>query len=268
MKRILSIDWDYFINATHQQRYMLFPDGGNENLNKELQNFVWGIRYQDSKELESIGILKNEYNDIHNILNRFSEPPHYTTDKHKKEMLVTVSHKWAFNFIKERTKRHEEFEVYNIDFHHDMYSVGGEVDCGNWVNHLLKQRPRMKYFWIKREDSDDTDRRYNSCSFESLKELDFDYVFLCRSDCWSPPHLDMYFETLYAFVMRNMSVMVDKDITPYRGVHKLTEPENKFRSETFIANIVTEQSLCVSCSSVMPEGYGHVCPNCQHKYMD
>ena len=36
MKRILSLDWDYFVNATAAQRYTLFPDGGNENISYEL----------------------------------------------------------------------------------------------------------------------------------------------------------------------------------------------------------------------------------------
>ena len=32
LMKILSIDWDYFIEATAEQRCTLFPDGGSENI--------------------------------------------------------------------------------------------------------------------------------------------------------------------------------------------------------------------------------------------
>lgn len=34
MKTFLSIDWDYFIGASANERILLFPDGGNENLQR------------------------------------------------------------------------------------------------------------------------------------------------------------------------------------------------------------------------------------------
>ena len=39
---ILSIDWDYFVNATEEQRIMDFPDS-NDNLSQELGKFLWNI---------------------------------------------------------------------------------------------------------------------------------------------------------------------------------------------------------------------------------
>lgn len=242
MKRILSIDWDYFINATAVQRGTLFPDGGNENISYELQDFIWNSHYNGygSKELRDINILKNEYVLTHGILTKFVEK--YLNSKVAnpyREMLVTISHRWIYDFVMQRTKSKEKFEVYNVDFHHDMYHLRGsedEVNCGNWVNRLLEKRPNMQYFWIKREDSD-TDvlgGEKAPCEFnsiEEIKDLDFDYVFICRSDCWSPPHLDTYFETLWVLTRRYMPVEIENRAMQCRKVSVMSDIEKRFKEQ-------------------------------------
>lgn len=222
MKRILSIDWDYFINATDVQRYMLFPDGGNENISYELQDFIWNSRYANPK-LKTIGVLKNDYELIHDMLRKFTAKCLLNSSENT-EALCTVSHKCIYYFIMQRTDKDEEFEVYNVDFHHDMYCYKTreqEVNCGNWVNCLIEQRPNTQYYWIKREDSDDeVIGGYKvPCevkTLEEIKDLDFDYVFICRSDCWSPPHLDNYFETLWSLMMKHILVEVESRATKCR----------------------------------------------------
>jgi hypothetical protein len=37
---VLSIDWDYFINATYLERGSMFPDGGNENIPDVIKNII------------------------------------------------------------------------------------------------------------------------------------------------------------------------------------------------------------------------------------
>ena len=204
MKRILSIDWDYFIGATATQRLMLFPDGGNENISYAIQDLIWNSRYADPR-LKEIGILDEHCNLLHTILRKFILK---FKNSFVSRTLVTVSHRWIYDFILQRTGKYDEFEVYNVDFHHDMYcykTEDQEVNCGNWVNCLQDSRPKMQYYWVKREDSEDTiiggDKV--SCSvksFEELLNLDFDYVFICRSDCWSPPHLDSFFDEVWKLV--------------------------------------------------------------------
>lgn len=206
MKRILSIDWDYFINATALQRGLLFPDGGNENLSYALQDLIWDSRYScgGNEDLRSIGVLKNDYSTVSNLIHRFTMR-YLHSGLHDSRMLVCISHKWIYNFVNESTTSDEEFELYNVDFHHDMYDlkVGDEeVNCGNWVNYLFKSRPNMQYFWVKREDSDTEvlggeSVHCNMRSIDDLQGLKFDYIFICRSDCWSPPHLDFYFKALW-----------------------------------------------------------------------
>ena len=237
MKRILSIDWDYFINATAEQRLLLFPDGGNENISYDLQDFIWSSRYTDPK-LNKIGILKNDYKEVNKVLDKFIRRYLYSkaANPHR-EVLVTVSHKWIYDFIVQRTNEDEKFEVYNLDFHHDMYDLRTseeEVNCGNWVNCLQKVRPNMKYHWIPREDSEihilggDT----VPCEMRTLKDIEdlrFDYVFICRSDCWSPPHLDTFFEVMWQFIRQYMPVEIENRVSKCRKASPLSEAEEKYK---------------------------------------
>lgn len=246
VKRILSIDWDYFINATAIQRGMLFPDGGNENISYALQDFIWDSRYSGSPELKDIGILQDDYFTAHHILYQFMRRCTLNMANSYREMLVTVSHKWIYDFIMQRTKGKEQFEVYNVDFHHDMYNLQSsdeEVNCGNWVNRLLEKRPNMKYFWIKREDSETEvlGGKKVPCKFKKLKDIEdlpFDYVFICRSDCWSPPHLDNHFERLWLKPRQYMPVEVENRVMQCRKVNVLSDIEQKYKEEVALAKSI------------------------------
>jgi hypothetical protein len=46
---------------------------------------------------------------------------------------VSESHKDIYNFVKELGN---VTEIVNIDFHHDFYNFGTEVNYGNWGNKL------------------------------------------------------------------------------------------------------------------------------------
>lgn len=238
VKRILSIDWDYFIKATAFQRGTLFPDGGNENISYALQDFIWDSRYANP-ELKEIGVLLPDYYAVNHIIYEFMRSYTQSMATARKEMLVTVSHKWIYDFIMQRTKGKEQFEVYNVDFHHDMYNLQSsdeEVNCGNWVNRLLEKRPNMKYFWIKREDSETEvlGGKKVPCKCKKLKDIEdlpFDYVFICRSDCWSPPHLDSHFERLWVEPNKCMPVRIEDRVMHCRKVSALSEVEEKYKEQ-------------------------------------
>lgn len=197
MKRFLSIDWDFFIDATMEQRCLLFPDGGNENLPDYLREFIWDSRYRhpDLKDIK----VSSEYNYFYHTCRKFSNGQAFVAD----------SHKWMYYFVMNNTEPDEEFEVYNIDFHHDLYNFqtsGGEVNCGNWATLLRRDRPNMKYMWVKRLTSDveSAEKRIfgvEMMNFQAFRtrfrfynmSLHFSYLFICRSAVWSPPHLDPEF---------------------------------------------------------------------------
>ena len=56
MLNILSIDWDYFFDATEDQRILLFPDDPNELFPDHAKKSIWASYYAKSEELEKIKV--------------------------------------------------------------------------------------------------------------------------------------------------------------------------------------------------------------------
>lgn len=209
--RVLSVDWDYFINATLEQRLMMFPDGGNEKLPDSISDIIWAARYAEQKELSKIGLDNSGYNKLKKIIKRYCNPD--------TKVFIADSHSRAYDFIKEHDTG-DEIDIVNIDFHHDYYNCQSEVDkkhtteedvnCGNWVRLLIDNDDRISYTWVCREDSDLSERLEfspNFCGYKMIEDLleesePYDLLFICRSSVWSPPHLDHYF---FQFI--------DKDVT-------------------------------------------------------
>ena len=54
--RILSIDFDYFIDASIEVRNECFPDG-HDNFSPEITKFVWEGRYEFHDNLKDIGLI-------------------------------------------------------------------------------------------------------------------------------------------------------------------------------------------------------------------
>ena len=91
-------------------------------------------------------------------------------------------------------KDDEDLELINIDFHHDMYVTGGDtLDCGNWLRFLADIKPNAKITWVRREDSQ-VESLGGSFPYYHTTDItevqgEFDYIFLCFSSPWTPPHL-------------------------------------------------------------------------------
>lgn len=193
--KILSIDFDYFIKATLEERNTKFPDG-LDNAPPEMLRQMWSEAYLKYPEILDIGVT-----------NTYDYMCCYLRSHKFKKVLVADSHKeiqQLINTIPESTK----LEVYNIDFHHDMYhyfSSGEEINCGNWARKLVYEKDN-KYIWIKREDSDtrtifgEVECKIKSYLRVALKGIKFDYVFLCKSPEWTPPHLDLDYEYMKACI--------------------------------------------------------------------
>lgn len=204
---VLSIDWDYFIDATSDERLLLFPDGGTEDVSLSLSNYIWAIRYAESsinKELgvcdkciEDIGIRENELLYIYRCLS-FA----------KNNALITISdsHADIYDFLIESNPNPcKQFNIYNIDHHSDCYNIGNDVNCGNWVNRLDDKGYINSYTWIKNSDSDNSlvkstlscETKEKTILIDTLNDIDWDYIFICRSSVWSPPHLDLDFNEFH-----------------------------------------------------------------------
>lgn len=190
--KILSIDFDFFADVT-QKELMHYPDG--IDYPTDLTCIIWASHYMTHGDiLNSININKKLYKDLIYLLN--CQKLHTPT-------LITNSHIHAFNFI-EQNFNNKQIELTHIDWHHDMINENRKMDCGNWISFLKKKHPDTIVKWVTREESvkcygltseeiKQADVKFN---FKEFEYTQFDAIFLCRSDSWTPPHLDKYFNKL------------------------------------------------------------------------
>lgn len=179
--RILSIDFDYFIDTSIEVREMYFPDG-NDSFSPLLNKYIWGRCYDFYRDLEKIGVIA-DYDKMCDFLKNLKA----------KRVLIADSHREIEKFFSE-IKADEELELINVDFHHDMFVTGGDnLDCGNWLRFLVDLKPDADIMWVRREDSDieslsGTFPYYHTTDITEIRG-EFDLIFLCFSSPWSPPHL-------------------------------------------------------------------------------
>jgi len=204
MKTILSIDWDYFIDATLDQRMEYFPDGGNEELPDYLLFQIWVNRYASSL------IHHNKYPESYNLRNCSTDSDELnslygllaecTFNKKGPGIIVAESHKAIAELIEDYD---EPVNLINIDFHHDCFGVHKQdtsIDCGNWLQVLFQRGDIFRTTWVSRLDSQTSNctgtigiRRIidtHITTIDDIRPCHLDAIFVCRSGTWSPPHLD------------------------------------------------------------------------------
>lgn len=225
MFRILSIDFDFFQDATEEQLHQ-YPDG--IDLPTNLSSIVWASHYvgPGSELIKSVTINKPLFQQMWRILR------HQSSDI---PVLITNSHVHAYNFILEHYHQ-KTIDLYNVDMHHDMINNNPELDCGNWIRCLKQEVPNTKIHWIARDVSM---KCYHLApneipvllDFETIKDVEFDAIFLCRSDNWTPPHLDEYFHHMYTFcASRFNDVKIQPDVAVPRDMKQLIEQEEQIRN--------------------------------------
>ena len=235
--RVLSIDWDYLVDATMEQRIMLFPDGGNENLPTSYQDLIWQFRYENEELLD----ISVDTSAIECLKSTILKGCNKDT-----QCMVWDSHMNIYDEISMKLHKNQPLKVANVDFHHDMYiNDCGELDCGNWVNcifeegkyHLDLDLKHSSYFWIPRPDSDDFAENIEWVHRMSLADLyslfeenSIDLLFICRSSVWSPPHLDEEFEKFYTWINDNV-VPVEVNITGSRYTSSFQSQAKQYKNE-------------------------------------
>lgn len=222
---VLSIDWDYFIDATAGERSDLFPDGGNENFPYSLQDIIWSSHYATDEILK----IKTDTSAIRKLKKVL-----------KKQFglmyMIMDSHKHAYDFIISACEEfgYDSLNLVNIDYHHDVYSNGDAVDCGNWLAKIIQyyKGTDSKFTWIARSDSDmDLGPSLDECEdtlectedLNIISEYQWDVVFICRSGMWSPPHLDKNFKDAFKWILDEQPARYQNDIFKdrYSNVRKI-----------------------------------------------
>ena len=242
---ILSIDWDYFIDISKSDKVLYFPDGGEYI--SQLMNQIWVQRYvfENKDKMEKVYIEKDKINILTDWLKKV-EPQLKNT-----ELYVTLGHQDIAGMIMDKIDLKDDLNIVNIDDHHDSYGneeviEEKQVNCGNWVNFLENRGYNMKIDWIHRKDSDFDKEKLNkiitpTLEYEKFKYQIPDYIFLCKSPGFSPPHLDIEFINLFSKIFEYVkeSYMFTDEVMQdrYREIKKMAEEKEKELKDLGLANI-------------------------------
>ena len=223
MFHVLSIDWDYFIHADGEERLAHFPDIPSEKYPKELQNIIWKSRYSSDDDLLKIGYDPF----VHEIVEKLFYVP---------RVIVADSHKWIVPYSLQAKAK--QFHILNIDFHSDFRDDTESLDCGNWLSILMGQYGG-KYEWLGWKDSYKRGipkrLRYFTDRAEAVRLIDstvWDMLFICRSDMWSPPHLDNDFTRVFQPLVQDSVVTgeIQQGIWESRYDEKFRSDVDKMRN--------------------------------------
>ena len=230
--RVLSIDFDYFQRVSEDTLKKCYPDGIDNGT--EISKVVWASHYADKRQaelLEQVGINEDELTLAKQMLTR---------QKKGVPVLVTNSHRHIYDFIHDYVEKSKGLIVTNVDMHHDFENDNSRVDCGNWIGFLNKEYEHFKWNWIMNEVTDDMYGLQKGFSQDlirtSLAEIadeSYDMVFICRSDIWTPPHLDKYFDDLLKTAIRHFDkVLAEQAVSSPREIDDIIK-SIKFHTQQY-----------------------------------
>ncbi len=202
--KILSIDFDYFQKVS-KETLEIYPVGIDRST--EISEIIWNSLYHDYADiLQKVTVMHDELDKLKKIL------LYQRTDI---PVMAANSHRHIYDFIHDYVSADKELCVVNADMHHDMFNDNDTVDCGNWLK-FIYQEYRTKLLWIcnpvskemygiAEQDCTAKKSLYKLLpeSLDIISGKQFDMIFLCRSDIWTPPHLDCYFSELCEIMQRH-----------------------------------------------------------------
>ena len=180
-----------------------------------------------ARELAKVILLYHEYDSLLELLSK---------QNRNCPVMIANSHSHIYGFIQSYLRG--TAQITNIDMHHDIINDNAELDCGNWISKLIKDKVIAKSSpkeynsirWIANPISLDTyglsedldpqmqKTLANLCQCKSIADIideKFDIIYLARSDNWSPPHLYTYFCDLVKKIKERFF-----DIVVERGIDK------------------------------------------------
>lgn len=216
---VLSIDFDYFQIVTKEQldRY---PTGIDRTTDES--ELAWSEIYQENRDLYDVKPNKIELSKLADILCAQNEAV---------PVMIVNSHRNIYDFIHKNVAIDEKLCVVNIDTHHDFFNDNSELDCGNWLRFITEEY-KAGFIWISNSISAEIygfDRNDNHSdkllpvTLDCIKDKKFDLIFLCRSDTWTPPHLDEYFFDLCQLISSHFkNINIEPEINKPRTIKQRT----------------------------------------------
>ena len=233
--RVLSIDYDYFQKTSIETVMKHYPDG--VDLPTKLTEITWASHYANPYSAASINAVEVNREELE-LMEEIIE--NQRTDL---PVMVANSHVHIYNFIHEHCTD-KKLYITNVDMHHDMFNDDSELDCGNWVSHILKDygEENVGLRWISNPISGEAfgfdeeelsierkGRMLFPTSVSDILDKQFDLVFLCRSDTWTPPHLDEGFNELMETCLYHFGrILIEESVKKPRDISLLVEQEKEF----------------------------------------
>lgn len=197
-KNILSVDMDYFCNATEEERIKLFPSCVEE---RKTINDAWANKYDYYyKDLLKIDIDDKKLRDLKEILKQQNK---------NTPIMIADSHVNLYFFALSLSSFPGGVHITNIDHHSDFYHYKHDIslNCGNWLYRLNAEK-NTTFTWVANNDSEqfiwdgrnlkiiDPGEGSNIVfDFDTIQNTKFDAIFFCKSSGWYPPHLeDSFFD--------------------------------------------------------------------------
>lgn len=190
---ILSVDFDWIMEPSIN----MYNDHirGSTTIDEILKNNPGIVVKPDIQKFYTLFTLINV------ISNWIDNPNHFVIADNHQEIVDTINTKWDIQ---------DKYTLYNIDHHHDCgYDVktledidNQNVQCGNWV-HWIKNLD--KYIWINNKNSDTfmtqeifyaIPKYQMSYDINLIRNVKFDYLFLCLSPGWTPKEFWPLFDTI------------------------------------------------------------------------
>lgn len=198
--KVLSIDYDYFSNVDAETIAHCYPDG--VDLTSQLSMYVWANRYSELNGQKAImDSIKNSELLLHSIHKVLWDQQRTT------KCVIANSHRHIYQAIESMVRPGQGIDIDHIDFHHDCREeTTDEIDCGNWCRVIMNDHPGTCVTWFTRLAGYDAQQKPNDLykllpivqfdTLDMIQKKNYDLVFICRSDAWTPPHLDKQFEEL------------------------------------------------------------------------
>lgn len=257
--KVLSIDFDYFVDATREEKFG-FPDP-NENLSIDINTFLWVTHYaeqqlnvkrfgkQIDRSLDSIPVNRETFTQVLKYLKMLKY------DSSALQVIVANSHSAIFPYLEQKVNSGIPVKVCNLDDHSDFYGIGSDLNCGNWGNLLYNSVRKHNLLsqsevnWVGQPDSithSEEDSLYKeyaellSISHVAPEDVSEylqaffgetpDMIFLCRSSCWVPPHLDFKFLEMVEVLQKYQSnhILIEERVRVPRYTSKFKKQVKQY----------------------------------------
>ena len=206
IKRVLSIDMDYIVPDCIQ----LYNDlAGLSNMR---EGCYWDNVKRERNLEKFLSYDEKQYELVRELVKK--NAPNIRTEN----IMFALEHDMILELLCDVPEKKDELlEVYNLDHHHDIYYGAEEnyqvehyqvANIGDWVYYLGFNKKLYKYNWLRNYSSDRFDDELQAGldfivtqdklieSPDKILEIDFDYLFVCKSEEYLPDNFWHLFEEL------------------------------------------------------------------------